>query len=177
MRLRGTASTASATTACSPAAPTPTTSSKRAACSTYRRHSPRPAIPTAPRPRAQAALAPVSVLRRSHDHHRDFPARLLAAYTSRGNPRSDQDRHIMIRLGSMQYPSAAHLLRRLSVGNEHARCRAAHDSRRVLPSPLRNSDSAPCNRPTRFVASTIAYRKSSQPSSAKDRQPLNPHSV
>jgi hypothetical protein len=53
------------------------------------------------------------------------------------SPRT-QDRHIMIRLGSMQHPSAAHLLRRLSVGNEHARCRAAHDSRRVLPSPLRN---------------------------------------
>ena len=48
--------------------------------------------------RAQAALAPVSVLRRSHDHHRDIPARLLAALPSGGIHRRDQDRHIMIRV-------------------------------------------------------------------------------
>ena len=83
----------------------------------------------------------------------------------------------MIRSRSMQHPSAALLLRRLSVGNDHARRRAAHDSRRVNPSPPRNSDSAPCNRPTRFVAPAIACRESSQPTSAKDWQQLNPHSA
>ena len=39
-----------AITACSPTAPAPTTSLKPAACWTCRRHSPRPAIPVAPRP-------------------------------------------------------------------------------------------------------------------------------
>ena len=83
----------------------------------------------------------------------------------------------MMRLGSMQHPSAALLLRRLSIGNDHARRRAAHDSRRVVPSPPRNSDSAPCNRPTRFVAPAIACRKSSQLTSAKDRLRSNPHNA
>ena len=54
---------------------------------------------------------PVSVLRRSHDNHRDIPARLLAALQSRSVPRRDQDRHITIRSGSMQHPSAALLPR------------------------------------------------------------------
>jgi hypothetical protein len=45
-----TASTASAITDCLPAARAPTTSPVRAACSTCRRHSPRPGIPTVPSP-------------------------------------------------------------------------------------------------------------------------------
>jgi hypothetical protein len=83
----------------------------------------------------------------------------------------------MIRLDSMHHPSAVLLLRRLSVGNDHARRRAAHDSRRVVPSPPPNSDSAPCNRPNRFDAPAIVCRKSSQPTSAKHRQRPNPHSA
>ena len=47
--------------------------------------------------RTKAARASVSVLRRSHDHHREIPARRLAAHPSRGIHRRDQDRHIMIR--------------------------------------------------------------------------------
>ena len=83
----------------------------------------------------------------------------------------------MIRLDSMHHPSAVLLLRRLSVGNDHARRRAAHDSRRVVPSPPPKSDSAPCNRPNRFDAPAIACRNRSQPTSAKHRQRPNPHSA
>jgi hypothetical protein len=83
----------------------------------------------------------------------------------------------MIRLGSMRHPNAALLLRRLSIGNDHARRRAARDRRRVVPSPPRNADSAPCNRPTRLVAPSIACLTSPQPTSATDRQRPNPNSV
>jgi hypothetical protein len=38
----------------------------------------------------------VSVLRRPHDHHREFRARLLAAPSAGGIPNRDQDRHLMI---------------------------------------------------------------------------------
>jgi hypothetical protein len=51
------ASTASVTTDCSPAARAPTTSPERANCSPCRRHSPRPQIPTAPRPRTRVRVA------------------------------------------------------------------------------------------------------------------------
>ena len=47
--------------------------------------------------RAQATLAPVSVLRQPHDRHRDVPARLFAALPAGGSiPNHDQDRHVMI---------------------------------------------------------------------------------
>jgi hypothetical protein len=46
--------------------------------------------------RAQAARAPVSVLRRPHGHHREVRARLLAAPSAGGVPNRDQDRHLMI---------------------------------------------------------------------------------
>jgi hypothetical protein len=46
--------------------------------------------------RTQATLAPVSVLRRSHGHHRDVPAWRLAALSADGIPNRDQDRHVMI---------------------------------------------------------------------------------
>jgi len=71
--LPHTASTASATTACSPVARAPTTSPEPAACSTCPRHSPRPGITAAPRPpnpsrprtRARAAAVAWSSSRRS----------------------------------------------------------------------------------------------------------------
>jgi hypothetical protein len=44
----------------------------------------------------------VSVLRRSHDHHRDIPARLPAALPASGDPNRDQDRHVMIQVGARQ---------------------------------------------------------------------------
>ena len=54
-----------------------------------------------------------------------FQRGCLAALSAGGIHRRDQDRHIMIRVGSRQHSSAALLLRRLSTGNDHARRRAA----------------------------------------------------
>ena len=89
------ASTASATTACSPAARAPTTSPGRAVCSTCHRKAAGYQLRRGRR--AQAALAPVSVLRWPHGRHRDIPARRLAALSAGGIHRRNQDRHIMIR--------------------------------------------------------------------------------
>ncbi len=46
----------------------------------------------------------------SHGHHRDIPARRLAALSAAGINRRDQDRHIMIEVNSRRHPSAAPLL-------------------------------------------------------------------
>ena len=121
----------------------------------------------------RADRATVSVLRRSHDHHRDIPARLLAAQPSRNFHARDQNRHIMIRLESMRHPRAAILLRRLSTDDDHARRRALLDNRRVVRSPLRDAASAP----TGLVAPPITSRTSPQLTSAKHRKRPNPHSV
>jgi len=51
----------------------------------------------------------------------------------------------MIKSRSIRHPSAALLLRRLSVGNDHARRRAAHDSRRVVLRHGRGSDAPIAN--------------------------------
>jgi hypothetical protein len=80
----------------------------------------------------------VSVLRRSHDHHRDIPARRLAAHPAGGIPNRDPNRYVMIRLASRQYPGASlPLRRRLSTGNDHARRHTALNIRLVDQSPLR----------------------------------------
>ena len=55
--------------------------------------------------------APVSVLRRSYDDHREVPARLLTALPSRDFHRRDQDRHIMIKIGARQNYKTARPLR------------------------------------------------------------------
>jgi hypothetical protein len=89
----------------------------------------------------------VSVLRRSHDHHRDIPARRLAAHPAGGIPNRGQDRYVMIRLAARQHPSASLPLRRLSSGNDHARHRAALDNRLVDQSSLRDAGSAYRYRP------------------------------
>ncbi len=94
-------------------------------------------------------------------------------YPSRGSLRSDQDRHIMISVNFRRSPSAVLLLRRLSTGNDQARHRAALDSRRVVPSPLRDAASACRDRPTGVVARSIALQRTA----ATDRQHRNPHSV
>ena len=83
----------------------------------------------------------------------------------------------MISLGSRQHSSTDRLLRRLSTGNDHARPRATLDSRRVVRSPLRDSDSACRDRLTGLVASSVAFQTSIQPTSATDRQRRNPHSI
>src|SRR5258706_197038 len=127
--------------------------------------------------RAQAALAPVSVLRRSHDHHRDVPARLLAALPSRAIHRRDQNRHIMISAGSRRHSSTALLLRRLSIGHDHARRRAALDTppcRSIAAARrrfclLRSADQA------RHHIDRFPNRRST--TSATHRRRRNPHSV
>ena len=52
--------------------------------------------------RTRAAHAPVPMLRGPHDHHRELPARFLAALPSGDFHRRDQDRHIMIKIGARQ---------------------------------------------------------------------------
>ena len=83
----------------------------------------------------------------------------------------------MIKIGARQNYKTARLLRRLSTSNDHARPRATLDSRRVVRSPLRDSDSACRDRPTGLVASSVAFQTSIQRTSATDRQRRNPHSV
>src|SRR6202023_1461992 len=139
-----------------PAARLPPHSPLRPACQRHPRRQHLPSAPPAGRAgdtargrgdlrcrgqRAQAALAPVSMLRRSHDYHREVPARLLAALSSGDFHRRDQDRHIMIKIGARQNYKTARLLRRLSTSNDHARPRVTLDSRRVVRSPLHDSDS------------------------------------
>jgi hypothetical protein len=83
----------------------------------------------------------------------------------------------MIKVGARQNCKTARLLRRLSTGYDHARPRAALDSRRVVRSPLRDAGSACRDRPIGFVTPSIASQTSVQRISATDRQRRNPHSV
>src|SRR5882757_4784929 len=125
--------------------------------------------------RAQAALAPLSVLRRPHDHHRDFPARLLAALPAGSICCRDQDRHIMIKVDARQ--NCRTFLRRLPTGNGQVRPRAALDSQLVVRSPLRDVGSADRNPPNGVFIPLIASHTSVQRTSATDRRRQNPHSV
>jgi hypothetical protein len=83
----------------------------------------------------------------------------------------------MIKLGTWQNCRAALLLRRLPTGNDHARPRAALDSRLAVRSSLRAVGSAYCDRPTGFVTPSIASQTSVQRCPPTDRQRRNPHSV
>jgi hypothetical protein len=123
---------------------------------------------------AKADRAPVSVLRRPHRHHREVPARLRATYPA-GDSNRDQDRHVMISLGSPQHSSAAILLRRLSTGDDHARPRAAQDSHLVVQSSSLGAGSAYRCRPTRPSTSPTASQSDDQRTSATDRCCRNPH--
>ena len=95
------ASTASATTACSPGRPVSTTSRAPASCSPCHRPNSAEHAADAARRRAARAAAPVSVLRWPHDHHRDLRARLRADATDHrrqpspsGSIRHDRDHWI-----------------------------------------------------------------------------------
>jgi hypothetical protein len=83
----------------------------------------------------------------------------------------------MIKIGARQNNKTARLLRRLSTSNDQARPRATLDSRRVVRSPLHDSDSACRDRPTELVASSVAFQKNIHRTSATHRQRRNPHSV
>jgi len=76
----------------------------------------------------------------------------------------------MIKIGARQNYKTARLLRRLSTSNDHAHPRDTLDSRRVVRSPLRDSDSACRDRPIRLVASSVAFQTSIQRTSATNRQ-------
>ena len=82
----------------------------------------------------------------------------------------------MIKIGARQNYKTARLLRRLSTSNDHARPRPILDSRRVVRSPRRNSNSACRDWPIGLVASSVAFQTSIQRTSATDRQRRNPHS-
>ena len=91
------ASTASATTACSPAATVSTTSRGHDNCSTRPLGKTTPP-PQTPRCRSAAGAFPaMPVLRRPHDHHRDLRARLLAAHPS---DRTNHHRLLMITIAT-----------------------------------------------------------------------------
>ena len=83
----------------------------------------------------------------------------------------------MIKIGARQNYKTTRLLRRLSTSNDHARPRAALNSRRVVRSPLRDARSARRNRLIGLVASSAAFQTSIQRTSATNRQRRNPHSV
>ena len=83
----------------------------------------------------------------------------------------------MIKIGARQNYKTARLLRRLSTSYDQARPRATLDSHRVVRSPLHDSDPACRDRPTGLVASSVAFEKNIQRTSATQRQHRNPHSV
>jgi len=122
------------------------------------------------RPDQRTARAPVSALRRPHGHHREIPARLLAAISSSRIYRRDQDRYIMIKVGARQNYSATSLLRRISTGNDHARRRAALDNRLVDQSPLRDTASAYRDRSTEPATPSTTSQRGGQRTSATDRR-------
>jgi hypothetical protein len=117
------------------------------------------------------------MLWRSHNHHRDFPARLLATLPSRGVHSRDQDRHIMIRSGSRRHSSAAHLLGWLATGQDHARRRATLDNRIVDQSQRRDPGSAYHDPLIAFATPSTASQTAGQCTSAAERQRRNPFSV
>ena len=83
----------------------------------------------------------------------------------------------MIKIGARQNGKTARLPRRLSTSNDHTHPRDTFDSRRVVRSPMRDSDSAGRDRPAGLVASSVAFQTSIQRTSATNRQHRNPHTV
>lgn len=96
-----------------------------------------------------------ALLRWSDDHHRDLPARRPTALSSRSTPSSDQNRHIMIKVGARQncralfrrswlaltkLARAAHGIGHLVVRSPSRDAACAHRNRRLRsssPRPLR----------------------------------------
>src|ERR1039458_10189496 len=56
------------------------------------------------------------MLRRSHDHHRDLPARRSTALSASDANRHHQDRHLMSTIAQTRYRNAAHHCRWFSAG-------------------------------------------------------------
>ena len=83
----------------------------------------------------------------------------------------------MIRLNSRRHSRTALLLRRLSIGNGHARGRPAFANRLVDQSPLREPASAYRNRSIKLANCSTASQTAAQRTFATDRPRRNPHSV
>jgi hypothetical protein len=82
----------------------------------------------------------------------------------------------MIEVNSRRHPSAALLLRRLSIGNDHARRRATMGDRPIDQSTPRNADSAHRDRSNVLATPSTASQRGYQRASATCRQRPNPHS-
>jgi hypothetical protein len=83
----------------------------------------------------------------------------------------------MIRPASRRHSSTVLLLRRLLIGHDHARRRAALDNRLDEQSAPHNLGSAYRDRPIEFATPSTASQRASQRTSATDRQRRNLHSV
>ena len=83
----------------------------------------------------------------------------------------------MIRLDSRRHSRTALLLRRLSIGNGHARRRPAPGNRLIDQSPLREPGSAYRDRSIKLANPSTASQTAAQRTSATDRPHRNPHSV
>ncbi len=135
-----------------------------------RRYQPRRSKP------AQAARAPVSVLRRPHGHHRDVRALLLAAPSAGGILNRDQDRHLMIAaMGGnttdlrINFAGSRPATKSLAVTATSAT--VSSTNRRSTPLlPIAGVRSSP---PTSAVASTKRVQRTLD----THRQRRNPHSV
>src|SRR6516162_4390978 len=114
-------STASATTACSPDHPVPTTSHAPAS------YSPCPRLSRQSQ-RAAKPLTSLPMLRRSHDHYRDFRARLHAASSANRSSHCHQDRYIMTTIAILQRCNDLGQ-RWLRTGGDHARTDASSHHR------------------------------------------------
>ncbi len=126
--------------------------------------------------RQRAKVALVSVLRRSHDHHREVPRGCSPRYRARIH-RRDQDRHIMIKSVRGNIP----VLHLCFAGSRPAMIMLALAPPSIAVVSfdllLRDSDSACRDRPTGLVASSVVFQTGIQRTSATDRQHRNPHSV
>ena len=90
-----------------PATSVPRTSRGRANCSIHLAPQAETTNPDAANADDPPTLAhPMSVLRRTHDHHRDPPARLLSAHPSRQH---NQDRHVMTTIAASRRQTARYL--------------------------------------------------------------------
>src|SRR5216684_2149636 len=87
------------------------------------------------RPTPRAA-APMPVLRRPHDRHRDLLARLPAEAPAHAASAGNQDRHLMMPSPSIHHASNARYFCRLSAGSEQARIGALHSQ--AVARPIRS---------------------------------------
>jgi hypothetical protein len=124
-----------------------------------------------PRPRI-----PVPVLRRPHDYHRDFRARLrteVPPHAAGGN----QDRHLMMPSPSIYTYSNARHSHRLLAGIAQARIAALHSIAVTRPIQSRYPQVARSHRPMRPSFAASRSRQPLQSNLSKPEPAANPHSA